>query len=149
MILATLCYASASAAVDDSATHVWVGLHGGAGVGVYRDEGLSPLLYRGLEIHPALTVEIRQPLWRFNVAASIDGGAYGYTLSLAGLHAFGGQLSVAFQTLRRIAAIDSWTLWAGAGIDDLFDIRYNPSFGNSSEGSSNFARLNLAVRAEV
>ena len=149
MIFATLCCASVAAAVDDSTTHVYLGLHGGAGIGVYRDEGLSPLLYRGLEIHPALSLEVQKPSWLFGAAASVDGGAYGLTLSLAGLRAYGGQVSVAFHALRRVAGTGCWTFWAGAGVADLFDIRYNPAFGNSSEGSSNFALLNLAVRAEA
>ena len=140
---------SATASPADSATHFWVGLHGGAGIGVYRDEGVSPLLYRGLEIHPALTVEMRQPQWRFEAAASLDGGAYGLSLHIPSLHAFGGQVSVSFRALRRVCAVGCWRFWAGGGFDDLFDLRYNPQFGNSSVGISNFARLNLAARAEA
>ena len=149
MFFMMLCGVSAMASLDDSVTHVWVGSHGGAGVGFYRDEGVSPLLYRGLEIHPALSVTVRQPQWRFETAASLDGGAYGFTLSPAGLHAFGGQVSVAFRTLRRVYEVNCWRFWVGAGVDNLFDIRYNPQFGNSSVGITNFASLSLSLRAEA
>ena len=149
MFFMTLCGMSSMASPFDSVTHIWVGMHGGAGLGFYRDEGVSPLLYRGLEIHPALTLVVRQPRWHFEAAASLDGGAYGLTLSPAGLHAFGGQLTAAFLAMRRVYAAKCWKLWAGAGIDNLFDLRYNPQFGNSSVGIADFARLSLAIRAEA
>ena len=149
MLFVTLFWTSATASVDDSVTRVWLALYNGAGIGFYRDEGVSPLLYRGLEIHPGMSVEVRQPHWRYRAVASLDGGAYGLTLYPAGYHAFGGQVSAAFCLLRQIYSTGCWHLWAGAGVDDLFDLRYNPQFGNSSEGSSNFARLNLTVLAEA
>ena len=149
MFFMTLNCVFAAASVDDSSTHVLLGLNGGAGVGVYRDEGLSPLLYRGLEIHPSISVEVRQPLWRYEALVSIDGGAYGFTLSPTGFHAFGGQVSVAFNALQQVYSAGCWRLWAGVGIDDLFDIRCNPQFENASVGASNFARVNVLARAEA
>ena len=50
MLIVTLIWTSAAASVDDSVARVRLGLHSGAGIGFYRDEGVSPLMYRGFEI---------------------------------------------------------------------------------------------------
>ena len=148
LFIAMNCAASVAAS-PDSVARVWIGLHGGTGIGLYRDAGVSPLTYRGMELHLPLSVEVRWTQWRFEVRTALDGGAYGLTLSPLGYHAFGGQASLVLYALRNIHTAGCWQLWAGAGVDDLFDLRYNPQFGNSSVGISNFARLNLAVRAEA
>ena len=149
MLIVTLIWTSAAASVDDSVARVRLGLHSGAGIGFYRDEGVSPLMYRGFEIHPGISVEVSRLGWRFETMVSLDGGAYGLTLAPAALRAYGGQVTGAFRALRRVHSTRCGHLWAGAGVDDLFDLRYNPQFGNSSVGISNFARLNLLARAEA
>lgn len=149
MIFTVLAGTAAAAAPPDSSTHLMIGLNGGAGVGIYRDAGLSPLAYRGLEIHPSLSLDVRGGCWRYEASLSIDGGAYGLTLAPSGYHAFGGQATVAAGVLRRVYATGCWLFWLGAGVDDVFDLRYNPQFSNSSVGISNFARLQLSAMAEA
>ena len=55
---------------------------GGAGYGIFRDMGASPLTYKGLEIHPGIGVEWRQANWLLDGSLHLSGGAYGILFRL-------------------------------------------------------------------
>ena len=56
---------------------------------------------------------------------------------------------VSMCVLRHFADWGPLRIWAGAGVGDMFDIRYNPLLANACVGMSNFAVLSLSTRAEV
>lgn len=123
-------------------------LEGGVGLGSYRDFGASPLIVRGPELCTALSVEKRTKNWLFDIGAGLSGGTYGYRIQLNSFFTYGGHLSAYTELLRSFYCRNGWQFWCGAGIDDLFDIRYNKQLSNASVGMSNFFRLRLSVRAE-
>lgn len=127
---------------------LFLGLEGGVGLGSFRDYGASPLVIRGPELRSGVHLERCDTLWRWDVGAALAGGGYGYRARLSALMAYGGQLSVHAELLHRVLHGDGWRLWAGARVDDLFDIRYNSQLSNASVGMSNFIRLRLTARAE-
>lgn len=135
-------------AQQPDSSRVLLGLQGGGGIGLYRDLGASPLTYKGVELHPSVSVEIHRPEWRYESRVGIDGGAYGRRLRMASLYAYGGHVSLGFAASHSIHSQAGWQLWAGASVDNLFDIRYNPQFGNASVGIADFTRLGILLRGE-
>lgn len=126
-----------------------LGLGSGVGLGVYRDLGAAPIVYRGFELSPALSLEGSNDLWRYDASVTLCGGGYGYVLRIPALHTWGGLLSVRFDMLRHLVDCGPLRLWAGAGVGDMFDIRYNPLLSNACVGMSNFTVLSLTARAEI
>ena len=121
---------------------------GGAGYGIFRDMGASPLTYKGLEIHPGIGVEWRQANWLLDGSLHLSGGAYGILFRLQSLRVFGGQVGAGVELLHKVYSRGGLTLWAGGGVNDLFDLRYNSALNNSSVGMSNWVRLDGSARAE-
>ena len=126
-----------------------LGLGSGLGVGVYRDLGAAPVVYRGFELSPAVALEASDDKWRYDASITLCGGGYGYVLRPSALHTWGGQLAARFDVLRHFADWGPLRIWAGAGVGDMFDIRYNPLLANACVGMSNFAVLSLSARAEM
>ena len=125
----------------DSSTRCFVNLHGGVGYGLYRDLGASPLTYRGLQLHPALSVSVQRQDWHYEALLCANGGGYGLRVGVNSMQAYGGHLVVGFRASRQMLVADRWQLWLGGSVDNIFDIRYNRSFGNACVGFGNFARL--------
>ncbi len=121
---------------------------GGAGYGIFRDMGASPLTYKGLEIHPGIGVEWRQANWLLDGSLHLSGGAYGILFRLQSLRVFGGQVDAGVELLHKVYSRSGLTLWAGGGVNDLFDLRYNSALNNSNVGMSNWVRLDGSARAE-
>ncbi|MBQ2539292.1 MAG: hypothetical protein II555_04125 [Bacteroidales bacterium] len=149
IILSLLFFISLAQAQHDASQGIHIGIQGGIGYGLYRDIGASPLTYRGLELMPGLSVSVWQPLWRFETRLNLCGGGYGNRLGLNYMQAYGGQVRIDFQAMRKTVEMGRWQLWAGASLDDRADIRYNSTLGNSCVGASNFINLNLIGRAEM
>lgn len=135
-------------AQEVSSRPFFLGLEGGVGLGSFRDYGASPLVLRGPELLSGVHVERCDTLWRWDAGAALAAGGFGYSVRLSSLFAYGGQLSVHAELLRRMLHGDNWRLWAGVRVDDLFDIRYNSQLSNASVGMSNFIRPRLTSRAE-
>ena len=131
-----------------SRNNIFLNLHGGIGYGLYRDLGVSPLTYRGLQIYPSISVGLQKSYWRYEAMFSVAGGVYGLRLGTDYIQAYGGHPVLGVKALRLLLVGNHFSLWAGGLADNLFDIRYNASFGNANVGFSNFARLNLEGRAE-
>ena len=127
----------------DSANHTFIHLRSGVGYGLYRDLGTSPITYRGLQLHPGISLEIQQLLWRYEGALLVDGGVYGIKPSINYIQAYGGHPLLGFRVWRKMAHHNHLHLWAGGSADNLFDIRYQSSLGNACAGFGNYARLNL------
>ena len=135
-------------AESDSSAHCYIYLHGGVGYGLFRDLGISPLTYRGLQLAPGLSVSVQKPKWNYEAMLLADGGAYGLKLGINFIQTYGGHPVIGFSALHRLAAADHWRLWAGGSVDNLFDIRYTASLGNACAGFGNFARINAVGRVE-
>ena len=148
LIAVIFCPAAKAQGCDTS--QVLLTLRGGAGLGVYRDMGASPITYRGLEIHPGIGVLVEQPQWRYEALFEVGGGAYGYRPWPDYWHCYGGQAALSFEMLRRVASAGQrgLQLWLGASVDERFDLRYNGNLGNACTGTSNFIRINAIGRAE-
>ena len=146
-ILLLLAHAS-TAAEHDSASCCFLNLRGGVGYGLYRDLGASPLTYRGLQLHPALSLSVQRHDWRYEAQLSAAGGGYGLTVGFNYIQAWGGHPVVRLVASRRMHSACPWQLWLGASADNLFDIRYHSSLGNACAGFGNFARLNVETSLE-
>lgn len=147
--------AAASPAADDNGgnrptagAEVRLGLHSGAGYGLWRDLGASPLTYPGIELQPALSVAVDLPLWRFHAFSYLTVGAYGWHRNSYNFDSFGGQTAACVEVWRRCLERDRWQLWGGASLDNTGDIRYSRLLGNAGVGVSDFVTLTLAARAE-
>ena len=132
----------------DSTRLVHLSLQGGFAYGLYRDQGASPLTYRGLELCPGIGVKVQNSSWRIEAAISMQGGAYGLALRIKALQAYGGQGVLGTTVLRRVSLAPAWHIWLGGGISDCFDIRYNSQLGNASVGYSNFTTLSTVAEIE-
>lgn len=128
--------------------HVFLNFSGGLGVGVFRDMGTYPFSYKGIEICPRMSVDVRRQMWRFETSIDICGGMYGNLGGGELLPAFGGQPSLKFQTIHKFADNGRLQFWAGGAIDELCDIRSNSSLGNANLALSSFTRLILSGRVE-
>lgn len=115
----------------------FVRLGGGFGYGVYRDLGASPLTMKGLEIMPELVFLSEDSAWHYEVSLSAQGGAYGLRPGLSYVQAYGGAACFSVGAERLFYADNGWQLWAGAKVEEAFDIRYNSSLGNANVGVSN------------
>ena len=127
----------------DSSAHWYINLQGGIGYGLYRDLGVSPLTYRGLQLHPGISLLLEKSDWRYEAMFQAAGGAYGLRLGVGYIQAYGGHPRLGFKALHSVYDDSHWHLWVGGSVDDLFDIRYNASLGNASAAFGNFARLNV------
>ena len=147
-ILMAWIFIPASVAQAGRDSEVYLTLRGGVGYGLYRDLGASPLTYCGPELMPAIGADIRLPEWRYNARLQVIAGTYGYTLKTLSLNMFGGEALLSFEALHRCLSTPRWQLWAGAALDDCFDIRYNGLLGNSCTGIGNYLRLHVTGLAE-
>ncbi len=127
----------------DSSAHWYINLQGGIGYGLYRDLGVSPLTYRGLQLHSGISLLLEKSDWRYEAMFQAAGGAYGLRLGVGYIQAYGGHPRLGFKALHNVYDDSHWHLWVGGSVDDLFDIRYNASLGNASAAFGNFARLNV------
>lgn len=129
-------------------TSVRVGLHSGAGYGLWRDLGASPRSYRGVELRPGLSVAVDLPRWRFHALSAFTVGAYGWHGMSPNVDCFGGQSASCIEAWRLGFARQRWQLWGGAAFGNTADLRYSHLLGNASVGVSDFVFLSLAARAE-
>lgn len=129
-------------------TSVRIGMHSGAGYGMWRDLGASPRSYHGIELRPGLTVAVDLPRWRFHAASAFTVGAYGWHGASLNVDCFGGQSVSAIEAWRLCLARHRWELWGGAALGNTADLRYSRLLGNAAVGVSDFATLSLAARAE-
>lgn len=149
LLVGLTCSAVAQPTAEPSKPHgAWIGLQGGLGYGLHRDLGLSPLTYRGADLHPALTVGWQQSPWRYRAWLGADGGAYGLILRPTALRAYGGQATLGVGCSHLLHTHNQWQLWGGLEAEERFDLRYNAQFGNADLAISNFATLTTFVRAE-
>ncbi|MBO4599904.1 MAG: hypothetical protein J5641_04110, partial [Bacteroidales bacterium] len=81
----------------DSVTLRYINLHGGVGYGLYRDLGASPLTYRGIELHPGISFQWQNPLWRCEALFLAEGGGYGLKARISYIQAYGGHPVLAFK----------------------------------------------------
>lgn len=142
----SMCFAASFAQPCDRRA-VYLSTEFGAGLGLYRDMGSSPLTYRGQELSPRIGVRVERPEWRIQADMGVCGGGYGYRY-VKRMHTYGGQASVAFRVLYSVLTGGTWRLWAGGAVEDRADIRYNRALGNASVGISNFVDMNLVGRLE-
>ena len=142
-LLAILFASPLWGAESDSATHFFIHLRGGVGYGLYRDLGTSPITYQGLQLHPGIAVRMQTPVWRCEASLVADGGAYGIKPSFSYVQAYGGHPLLGVSVWRKLLDHNYLHLWVGGSADNLFDIRYQASLGNTSAGFGNYARLNL------
>lgn len=141
----TCLFSSASA---DSVSRVTLGLCGGVGHGLYRDLGASPLTYRGLELHPGISMTVEKGCCRREAFLLASGGAYGLKWGWPYVHAYGGHPILGYRSWRCLYNDGPWQMWAGGSLDNLFDIRYNSALGNASMGFGSFVRLNMEISVE-
>ena len=127
----------------DSTNLTILNLHGGVGYGLYRDLGASPLTYRGLQLHPGISVQWQHSDWRYEAMLLAGGGCYGLKLGIGYIQAYGGNPLLGFRAWHRLARENHLQIWAGGSLDNLVDIRYTPSLGNACAAFGNYARLNL------
>ena len=118
------------------------------GYGLYRDLGASPLTYRGLQLHPGITVEMQKTSWRYEAMLLTGGGAYGLKMGTGYIQAYGAQPLLGIRASRLFYSDNHLSLWAGGSFANHFDIRYNQSLGNACAGFGNFARFNVEGYAE-
>lgn len=133
---------------NDTSKTVKLELRGGAGYGLYRDLGLSPLTYKGIELLPGMAVQVSEARWRRRYFVDLDGGGYGLRVGVGYMQAYGGYCMVGVEGLCRVLDRGVWSVWGGGSVRESFDFRYNSSFGNSSTGMTNCAALGLAGRVE-
>ena len=149
MILFLMLFAhSASRAMSDSLSHVYLALHGGAGYGLYRELGASPLTYKGQELHPGISVRVEKANYLYEAYLHASGGGYGLKARWSYFHAYGGHPVVGLRTCFRLPSATPWQLWVGGSVSDLFDIRYNSALGNANMGYGNFLRLDVEAALE-
>ena len=149
ILLSLICFLPLVVWGQDSARQpLFLVLEGGGGLGVYRDAGASPLRHRGPQLGGSLGVEAKGNIWQWAAGMRLQGGGYGYKLDVTQLFAYGGQLSAYGELLRRVGGTSPLSFWAGVGVDELFDLRYNSQLSNASVGMSNFVRLRLTARGE-
>ena len=148
ILLLVLLVPPVSRATSDSLSHVTLALHGGAGYGLYRESGASPLTYRGLELHPGFSVRVEKASSRYEAYLLASGGGYGLKARWSYFQAYGGHPVVGFRASFRMPSAAPWQLWVGGSVDDLFDIRYTSSLGNANFGYGNFLRLNVEALLE-
>lgn len=125
-----------------------LGMEGGAGLGLYRDLGTSPITYRGLEADLAYSLRLRTPLWHFQATLGGYGGGYGLRPSFAYMQNYGGLPAFALSAMRRLSPATHLDLWLGTALDEQMDIRYAASLGNTANSFSNFVNLSLLSKAE-
>ena len=147
-LLITLLPSAFLMAQQPDGKQLFLTLEGGAGLGYYRELGSSPIVYKGLELPPEIKVSINTPNWRYEAAISIRLGAYGYRIRIPSIHTFGLQATLGFQAMHLVHTAPSLSLWAGAALGNLFDIRVNPQLENSAVGISDFTRLRLTLLGE-
>ena len=147
-LLITLLPSAFLMAQQPDGKQLFLTLEGGAGLGYYRELGSSPIVYKGLELPPEIKVSINTPNWRYEAAISIRLGAYGYRIRIPSIHTFGLQATLGFQAMHLVHTAPSLSLWAGATLGNLFDIRVNPQLENSAVGISDFTRLRLTLLGE-
>ena len=120
-------------------------------LGIQRDQGVSPRIYRNLGIEPRWAFEWQRARWRGNATLSIEGSLVGRDLlPLEDLDLDGYALTAMFHAggERQVYTQGTWQLWIGAGIEDCWNITYNSRFENASVGSSNLIAIPLRLRAE-
>lgn len=138
-----------SAGAQEAPSRQWfLGLEGGAGCGIYRDLGLSPITYRGLELAPAFSLDVHAPLWQHQLALGGWGGGYGYQLGFAAMQNYGGLPSVSLSSVRKVLDHSHLTLYCGGRLSEMMDIRYQPSLGNAANSFGNLVSLSFVGRAE-
>lgn len=127
---------------------VFLTLDGGAGYGLYRDLGTSPITYRGLEAATSLGVAIEGENWRAQAIIGGEGGGYGLKPGFATMQHYGSLPCIALSAMRKTATNSVFDLWLGAQAEEMMDIRYSASLGNTALSFSNFVNISLLARAE-
>ena len=136
-------------AAQEQACGCWLGIGGGAGYGVYCDQGTGPLIYEGLEARPTLSFLLERERWR--LAASIPFGAGIYMDKLK----IGEPSGYALSPEARVGAMwqvwdkSRWRVLAAVEGAEMFDFRYTPALGNNGTGTSNFMMLYAGGRGEL
>lgn len=143
-IIFLLISSSAIASVStDSASAFCLRLSGGAGIGVYRDFGASPITFRGLELDPGISLMYEKGSWRYEGSLAGAGGGYGFLLGFNYMQAYGGAPWISLSAQHKIDNFGRWNFWIGGGVEDRCDIRYSSALGNACTGISNFFNVNL------
>lgn len=127
---------------------LWLGLECGAGTGLYRDLGLSPITYRGLEAAPAISLDYHTTYWQHQLKVGAYGGGYGRRVGFAYMQNYGGLPYVSFSTMRKAMDNNGVKLFCGGAVTEMMDIRYAQSLGNAANSFSNLVSLSFSTRGE-
>ncbi|MCQ2274359.1 MAG: hypothetical protein MJZ86_06150 [Bacteroidales bacterium] len=128
--------------------HVFLTLEGGGGYGIFRDLGISPITYQGLELAPAFALNFSSPTWQYQVALGAQGGGYGYRPGFASMQHYGGLPYFSVSAMRNVLQKNRLSVWGGLQLSEMMDIRHLPALGNTSTNFSNFINLSILGRAE-
>lgn len=126
----------------------FLGLEGGAGYGLYRDLGLSPITYRGQEAALALSLDVHTPRWQHQLALGGWGGGYGRQAGFAYMQNYGGLPYASLTSVCKVLDTNALRLYCGARVSEMMDIRYQPSLGNAANSFGNLVSLSLVGHAE-
>ena len=143
-----LIFAPSWGAENGDSTLRFLRFQGGAGVGLYRDFGASPLTFRGAEVCPAIAFKVEKPRWRYEASLMLEGGAYGLRLGTDYVQAYGGVGRLQFDAQHLFYRRGGWLLWAGVSLSEHFDLRYNAALGNADVGVTNYVAPALLGKAE-
>ena len=127
-------------------TQVRLGLQTSAGYGTFIEGGAGPMLFHGLEMASQLSLQVEYPEWLWSVDLMIPTGAYAYRVELTTPCAYGLMPQLQLKALKRVKESNNWEFHAGAGVNELFDLRYITPLGNSGVGTSNFISLILLAK---
>ena len=130
-----------------------LGIRSNIGYGVCRDNGLSPITFKGARIEPGFDLEFTSPKlphWHFSASGSIDIGYYEdatpprlnfSTIAGFGLFCLEAKRDIRYDSLSR------WHFCGGASISNLLWLSNNPKLNNASMTLSDFVLLDASLEA--
>lgn len=115
----------------------------GIGYASMRDMGVSPLSYRGATLTPTLGICSEGKPWQWNINIQLVGNYLEDPVDPKfNFSTIEGIATVRFHAqriiLNRSLGKQILRLFAGASVDEWFEIHYDPLFRNSSTGMGNF-----------
>lgn len=130
-----------------------LGLRSDIGYGICRDNGLSPITFKGGRIEPGFSLNYTPKKlsdWHFSASGSIDLGGYeDATPPRFNFNSFAGLGTFSLEAKHDIKpdSLSRWHFLGGASISNLLWIYNNPKLNNASLTLSDFVLLDISAEA--